>query len=383
MRHSGARQLSWPRSLASLFADRRGVGVVEVLILVVALALAAIFAVRAFAGDVGDKAACAGDAINTLTPGAARCADGDGSGGGRGDEQIPGQNAGAGQGNTGDGIESSEVIPGGDPASPGGAGDGQPGEGSQPGDQPAAGDPAAEEEGGEVKVGGEGGVDSFNRTRTTSGDRNFGGAPPKSAEDKAKDNRKKGVDPKVEGRVETTFFSEEGALGERELFGGSEKVSLGLGTAAGTGFAAADKDGVSAGGKVDGKGAVLNLQGEHTLPGGIEEKHEVDVLDVKGSLEGKAGISKDVIGATVSGEVAANLVEGSIELSKTFKIPFTDVGIEIGGSGSGSVGANIGGEATAGFFKGEDGKSRVGLSAGFKAALGLGLGGKLSLNLVF
>jgi hypothetical protein len=107
------------------------------------------------------------------------------------------------------------------------------------------------------------------------------------------------------------------------------------------------------------------------------------VLSVKGSLGGKAGISKDVVGATVSGEAGANLAEGKISGSKTFKIPFTNLGIEIGGQGSASAGANIGGEASAGYFKGDDGKSRFGLKAGFKAAVGLGLGGKLSLNLVW
>lgn len=365
-------------------------GVVETIILVVALALAALFAVRAFAGHVGDKVVCTGDAINTLTPGAARCADGDGSGNGGGDQQVPGQNGAPGRGTTGDGIESSEVVPGGDPASPSGNQNSQPAQSDQPGandqpgagDQPGAEDPAAEDESG-VKVGGEGGADGFNRNKTASGDRNFGGAPPKSAEDQANDNRKKGASPKVEGRVEKTFLDEEGALGEKEFFGGSEKGSLGLGKASGNAFAAANKDGVEAGAKVEGKASVVNLQGEHTLPGDIEEKHEVDILEVKGSLEGKVGISKDVVGATVSGEVGANLAEVSVEATKTFKIPGTNIGIEVGGSGSASAGANIGGEATAGFFKGDDGKSRVGLSAGFKAALGLGLGGKLSLNVVF
>lgn len=372
MRHSGARH-SWPRLLARLAADRRGVGLVEMLILVVALALGALFAVRAFAGDVSDRMACAGDAINTLTPGAARCADGDGSGNGGGDATIPGQNGAPGPGDTGDGIESSEVVPGDDPAAPGG---------NQPA-QPGAEDPAAEDEGSGLKAGGEGGVDGFNRTKTTSGNKSFGGAPPKSAADQAKDRRKKGADPKVEGRVEKTLFDEEGALGEKEFFGGSEKGSFGFGKAPGNVFAAANKDGVEAGIKVEGKASVANLQGEHTLPGGIEESHEVDILDVKGSLEGRVGIGKDVVGATVSGELGANIAEVSAEAKKTFKIPFTDFGIEIGGSGSASAGANIGGEATAGFFKGDDGKSRIGLSAGFNAALGLGLGGKLSLNVVF
>jgi hypothetical protein len=109
----------------------------------------------------------------------------------------------------------------------------------------------------------------------------------------------------------------------------------------------------------------------------------VDVVSVKGSLAGKAGFSKDIIGAPVSGEAGANLVEVSVEGKKVIRLPFTSIDVEIGGSGSASAGANIGGEATGGFFKGDDSKSRVGVKAGFKAALGLGLGGKLSLNLIW
>ena len=423
----------WSRSLVS---DRRGSGFVQMIILMVALAIALLAAVRLLGGGISDKMSCTGDAIVTMTPGGGRCAEG-GEGG------IPGAVAsadeGAGDPRPGANPDDIEIVPGdpgtgqpgtgqpgdpgtgqpGDPGTgqPGDPGTGQPGTGDpgtgQPGTgdpgtgQPGTGDPGTgqpgtgqpgtgqpgseaepgaegEEDDSGLKVGGEGGVDGFNNGRQTNGKTTRGGAPPQTPEEAAEDARKRGVDTKVEVGVEKTIFEEEGALGQTTFAGGSETLSGGFATGSGKVFANASlSDGVAAGGKVEGKASAVNLQGEHELPGGIEESHEVDVLSVKGSLEAKAGISKDVVGATVSGEAGANLVEGTIEAKKTFTIPFTDIGIEIGGSGTGSVGANIGGEATAGFFKGEDGKSRVGLSAGFKAALGLGLGGKLSLNLVF
>jgi hypothetical protein len=48
------------------------------------------------------------------------------------------------------------------------------------------------------------------------------------------------------------------------------------------------------------------------------------------------------------------------------------------------VGANASGEATAGYFKGKGGEpSKVGFKLGGKAAVGVGLGLKLSFNVVW
>jgi hypothetical protein len=372
-----SKRVSCQFSISSLVSDRRGSGFVQMIVLMVALALALLVAARVLSGGLSDKLVCTGDAIVSLTPGGGRCAEGSGPGEGLVPEAVAGADEGAGDPRPGNGddIESVDVAPGGDPGQPG---QGQP---DQPGQER---EPAAEEDDSGVKIGGEGSVRGFDNGEQSNGQITRGGAPAKTPEQIAQDSRTKGVDPKAEVGVERTLFDEKGALAETTFAGGSETLSGGFASTSGKVFANANaQDGVAAGGRVEGKVSAVNLEGKHELPGGIEESHEVDVLSVKGSLEAKAGISKDVVGATVSGEAGANLAEASVEAKKVIKIPFTDVGIEIGGSGSASAGANIGGQATGGFFKGEDGKSRVGLSAGFKAALGLGLGGKLSLNAVF
>ena len=399
------------RRIPAFLSDRRGTSFVQALILLLLLALAGIAAARALGGKVNRKTDCTGDAIVGMTSGALPCAEGGpGSGGsdaipgtggdegGPGGPGTPGDGPGQGGdgaeggngpggsgGNGGDGAESGNG-PGGNGAEGGNGGNGAEGgnggNGAEGGDSGQPGAPKKDDP--SNKVGGGGSVTTRNNGKTTSGEKTAGGARPRTAEEEAEANKKKPSKADIEIGGEKKFLDEKGALGEKKFAGGSETLSGGFGKAEGVGFAKASvKDGASAGGKIEGKASAVNLQGKHELPGGIEESHEVNVLSVKGSLEGKAGISKDVIGATISGEAGANIAEAQVSGKKVFKIPFTNFGFEVGGTGSASAGANIGGEASAGSFKGEDGKRRIGVKAGFKAALGLGLGGKLSLNVVF
>jgi hypothetical protein len=390
-----------PDTAASL-SDQRGSSFVQALILLAFLALGGLAAFKALGGGVADKSDCAAQAIAALGTGSGPCgAVAEAPGG----ESVPGTGSGAagtsgpggapepgappqpptgtadqpdgdgqgGDGQGGDG-QGGDGQGGDGQGGDGQAGDGQGGDG-QGGDQPGGPD---------TKVGTRGNATGRNDSRKTTRDRSFGGAPDKSDEERENDARRKSGAADFEIGGEKTFVNEEGALADKEFAGGSEKISGGYGKATVNGVAKVSvREGASLGGRVEGKVSAVNLQGKHELPGGIQEKHEVDVLSVKGKLEGKAGVSKDVIGATVAGEAGANLAEAQIEATKVFKLPFTDAGIEIGGNGSAAAGANIGGEATAGYFKGEDGKRRLGVKAGGKAALGLGLGGKLSLNLVF
>jgi len=416
------------------------------IILVVVLAIAGIIAVKGLAGRTSDKIACAGDAVEAMTTiGAVPCGGGgDGTGGGIPGTGQGGDGTADPEAGPNGGVDSSEVIPG-DPSQPGQGqpgqgqpgqgqpgqgqpgqgqpgqgqpgqgqpgqgqpgqgqpgqgqpgqgqpGQGQPGQGQpgQPGDpsqpgqtgDPAAGGEEAEEEESDLSVGGEGKAEDFRGTEK-KGERVAGGAPAQTPEEAAQEANKKGPDVNAEVGFEKKLFEEEAALGQTTFAGGDETLSGGFVEGSGSVFGKASvKDGVELGGKVEGKASAVNLKGEHELPGGIQESHTVDVLSVKGSLEAKAGISKDVVGATAKAEVGANLVEAEVEAKKEFRLPFLPFGIEVGGGASGAVGANASAEGTAGFFRGEDGKSRVGFSGGFKAALGLGLGGKLSLNLVF
>lgn len=271
----------------------------------------------------------------------------------------------------------------GEPGAPGGQGgagsQGTGGQGGGTGPGGSGGEPSP------WKVGGEGSGQGWSHSRKTQGERVFGGAPGQTAAEKEKEAQKKGGKFDAEIGAEYKFLDKEGALAEKSFAGGSEKVSAGYGKLDGKAFGKASlQEGAAVGAGVEGKASAVNWQGKHEIIGGIQESHEVDVLSVKGSLTGKAGISKDVVGASVAGEVGANLVEGKLEAKKElFKIPFTNIGVELGGGVSGAVGANASGEATAGYFKGEDNKSRFGFKIGGKAALGLGLGGKLSLNLVW
>ncbi|MCS6914763.1 MAG: hypothetical protein RMK29_08805 [Myxococcales bacterium] len=234
-------------------------------------------------------------------------------------------------------------------------------------------------------VGGSGSGQGWSYIKQTQGERVLGGAPAQTSADKEKEAQgKRGGQLDAEIGVEYKLFDKQGALAERSFAGGSEQVSAGYGKVAATAFGKASlQEGAAVGVNAEGKISAINWQGKHEIFG-IQQSHEVDVLSVKGSLTGRAGISKDVVGATVVGEVGANLVEAKLEGSRElFKIPFTNIGVELGGGVSGAVGANAAGEASAGYFKGEDNKRRFGVKIGGKAALGLGLGGKLSLNLVW
>jgi len=379
----------WRRAIAAR-SDQRGSSFVQVLLILVILGFGGILAIRALSAGIDSKSRCTGEAIANLSLGSGPCSDGPAGPGGslptppNGAAQTPGQGQDPGNGGQGDG-NGGQANGNGNDQGNGGQGNGNGGQANgngnsqsgQPGAQPNNPDSG-------FKAGANGNGKAFNNGRQANGDRNFGGAPPKSQEDRDKAAKKTGAKGDAEVGVEKKLFGAEGALGETTFAGGSEKLSGGFAKADGTAFAKASlKEGAAVGAKVEGKASVVNLQGKHELPGGIQESHEVDVLSVKGKLEGKAGVSKDVVGATVSGEAGANIAEAKVDGKKVFKIPFTDVGLEIGGNGSASAGANIGGEATAGYFKGDDGKHRLGLKAGFKAALGLGLGGKLSLNVVW
>jgi Flp pilus assembly pilin Flp len=380
-----------------LLADAAGAtDFVEVLIAVGFVALLALGAVRLLGDSIEAKLDCEGQAIAGIggAGGSPACGAGaalggsdplggpsgqgtgarpDGPGGGEPSGQVPGGSNGAGGG------DASGQGPGGSNGAGGGGASGQ-----GPGGNNGAGAPGTQKDDSGVKVGGTGsGTGRVNRNQT-SGERTAGGAPPKSAEEQAKDAKKTGGKVDAEVGVEKKVFEKNGAIGEKTVAGGSEKISGGFGKAEGTGFAKGSvKEGVAVGGKVEGKVSAVNVQGNHVIIGGIQEKHELDLVSVKGSLEGKGGIKRDIIGASVSGEAGANVLEVTVEGKKVIRLPFTSIGLEIGGSGSAAAGANIGGEATGGFFKGPDGKSRVGVKVGFKAALGLGLGGKLSLNLIW
>jgi hypothetical protein len=367
-----------PRA-AALFCDRHGSSFVQTLILVGLVAFGAIIAFRALGDTVGDKAVCSGKAIASFNTASAACSDGSGVGG-----TVP---------------PAPPVAGDAPPGTSEGGGDGSGGNegGSVAGNSPEGGSAG---DGGGGKEGGSGGeedrtkftvekvkADGFTRRKVRAPDpKTFGGAPPRSAEEREKDERSRGVDVDVGLGVEHKFLDEKGSVAEVEanFAGGKEELSVLHGKLEGTGFARASvEEGVAAGGSFKAKGSAVHLEGEHTVAG-VKEKHEVDVGSVKAELNGKAGISKDVVGATGSFEAGLNLAEAKVEVAKVIDLPFfVPFDLEAGGGASAAVGANIGGQASAGAFRGEDGKFRIGARAGGKAALGLGLGLDLNLNLVF
>jgi hypothetical protein len=64
---------SGPRGLEALLMEKRGTSYVQILILIAALALGSVFAVRKLGARMGGKLDCTGTAIQTLSPGAGRC----------------------------------------------------------------------------------------------------------------------------------------------------------------------------------------------------------------------------------------------------------------------------------------------------------------------
>ncbi len=210
-------------------------------------------------------------------------------------------------------------------------------------------------------------------------DKSYGGA-----KDQPEKEDKKGVelDAKIEASKE--LVRKDGALGTLDFAGKTEKLQAGQGTVGADAKGSLSlKEGAWGGVSADVGVAGLKETGSHTLPGGIKESHEASVLSAQANVDAKAGISREVVGAKVSASASANLAEGQISGTKVFKLPLLPIGIELSGGAQGAIGAQASAEGTAGYFKGKDGKSRLGFSFGAKLGLGLGGGLKGGLGLVW
>lgn len=275
-------------------------------------------------------------------------------------------------------VPNAPSAGGGDVGKPGEIG--KPGEGEKPGEGGKAGEGNKEENpkygsSGEIKYRKDWKHKDFE-------DKKFGGAKNVKEEEK-KDYKKGAVDWDVKFAEAKKEWKKEGALKEFKPIG-KEKVELGYGkVGANVNASASWKEGVQAGGGVEAKVGLIRETGGYTLPGDVKEAHEVNVLDAQAGVNGTVGVSKNVVGGNFKAEASANLIEGKVEAKKEWSIPFLPFKIETGGELSGAVGAQASAEGKAGYFKGQDGKSKLGFNFGGKLGLGLGGGFKLGFNIVW
>jgi hypothetical protein len=250
-----------------------------------------------------------------------------------------------------------------------------PGQGGTPGPGPQAQEPGTKIGGGEASRQWE---KNFKEKKF---DRKYGGA-----KDQPEESDKKGkVELDAKAEVKRELFRKEGSLsGDIDFAGKTEKLQAGYGTVGADAAGSLSwKEGLQGGVSADARISALRETGAHTLPGDIKESHEINVLTAQANVDAKAGISREVIGAKLSAGASANVAEGQINVSKVFKIPFTPIGIEISGGAQGAFGAQASAEGKAGYFRGKDGKNRLGFSFGGKLGLGLGGGLKGGLGLVW
>jgi len=333
------------RGVAALLDDRRGASTyVQSLVLLVILGLGGVAAVKALSASFGATAACAGLAVEKLAV-AAPCAEG-----------------GPGPGDPVSAVAALRVA--------------------SPPEAPRVGPSGQRTAGGPSRSGGAGEQYLPMAMR-------FGGAP-QSADEAASDRQKEGGKPDVTVGVEDRPFISVGGEGAAsQPFDDSRgKTSYGYYKYGATGYGQANSDGLVGGMKLGGKVSVANAQGKYgpgknELPLGIEGSDEGDVVSAEGSVDARAGISKDVVGVSVTSDVGANVATYKADPTRTFKIPGTSFGIEVGAGATGSVGVAGGTEDRVGYFKDTDGKRRLGLKLGGKGALGLGLNLRGSVNLVW